>query len=432
MVQINYDALPNRSIIAIDCKSFFASVEAVKRGFHPLYAYIIVMSGADRDSGLVLAASPLVKKEYGIKTGSRRFEVPNDPKLIIVKPRMSLYLKVNGLIVDILRQYVADEDLLIYSIDEILIDVTDYKKVFGDVETIARSIQKEIWNKLKIATSVGIGPNPLMAKLCMDNDAKKSPESFARWTYEDVSTKLHSISPMTEFWGIGKQTVKRLKRLGIYSIRELAHSDLKSLKKEFGIIGEELYYHAWGVDYSIFKERYDKKAAPKKPPERSFGASQILPRDYKKQQEIEIIVQEMAEKISSRLRKSEVVCGGVSLSIVFSKHEDKKGFSHQMKIPYTNSRKKIKAYALELFRKYWHHEEVRQVAISCRGLVAENAIQLNLFDSPAQIEKERALDKVIDQAKERYGFKALMPAITLLESGTALSRSEFVGGHQGE
>ena len=424
MVSIDYKILPNRSIIAIDVKSFFASVEAVKLGLHPLYAYLIVLSGQDRPGGIVLASSPLVKAEFGIKTGSRNFEIPKNSKLQIVEPRMALYLKVNGLIIDILKRYVADEDLLIYSIDEMILDVTSCEAIFGDVEIIAKRIQKEIWDELKLVTTIGIGPNPLMAKLCMDIEAKKSEACFARWTYKDVPTKLQKISPMTDFWGIGHRTKKRLYNLGITSIESLAKTDVRLLKKYLGVMGEELFYHAHGVDYSILSERYTPKT-------RSYGTSQILAKDYLNQSEIEIVIREMADTVAIRLRKQNKRASLLKLTIGFSKHSGKQGFNHQMPIKLTNSTKVIADSSISLFRKYYLNEPVRSIAISCGKVENKEFQQLSLFDNPTQLIANEKLDFTIDKIRERYGFTSLFHASSLLEGGTAIKRSSYVGGHQG-
>lgn len=423
MVPIDYASLPTRSIIAIDVKSFFASVEAVKRGIHPLHAYIIVLSGKDRVGGVVLASSPRVKAEFGIKTGSRKFEIPNDPRLIIVEPRMSLYLKVNAMIINILKKYVADEDLLVYSIDEMLLDVTSSHKLFGDVETIAKKIQREIWQTLKLVITVGIGPNPLLAKVCMDIEAKKTPACFARWTYDDVQTKLQKIHPMTKMWGIGERTKLRLNHMGITTIEQLANADPKRLKNKLGVIGEELFYHANGVDYTVLSGRYTPKST-------SYGNSQILLRDYTNQREIEIIIREMADQVAARLRKHLVKAGMLKLGIGFSKSSAERGFNRQTTMSHTNSTKPITAVAISLFRKYYGGEPVRSIAVSCGKIKANGPLQLNLFEDPLQAIRNENLDYIVDKVRDRYGFTSLVYASSMLPCGTAIKRSSYVGGHQ--
>lgn len=186
MIVMDYSYQPRRDILCIDVKSFFASVESVKRRIHPLESYIVVMSNPDLEGGLVLAASPRVKQEYGIRTGSRRFEIPKNSKIQIVEPRMALYIKVNRLIHTIFNEFVAEEDIHIYSIDESFLDVSKSHALYGSTEQIAKKIQQTIFQRLKLVTAIGIGDNPLLAKLALDNEAKNNKSQIAVWHYEDV------------------------------------------------------------------------------------------------------------------------------------------------------------------------------------------------------------------------------------------------------
>lgn len=165
MVQpIDYSNVPSRDILCVDVKSFFASVECVRRRLDPITTFLVVMSHADRQGGLVLAASPAMKKTFGIKTGSRRYELPDDPRIIIAPPQMNLYLKVNEMILSIAKRYVSAQDLFVFSIDEFFMDVTQYHRLFGDTMTIARSLQADILRELKLFVTIGIGDNPFLGK----------------------------------------------------------------------------------------------------------------------------------------------------------------------------------------------------------------------------------------------------------------------------
>lgn len=162
--QIDYSSVPSRDILCVDVKSFFASVECVRRRLDPITTFLVVMSHADRAGGLVLAASPAMKKTFGIKTGSRRFELPNDPRIIIAPPQMKLYLKVNEMILNIAKRYVSAEDLFVFSIDEFFMDVTQYHQLFGDAMTIAKRLQQDILRELRLFVTIGIGDNPFLGK----------------------------------------------------------------------------------------------------------------------------------------------------------------------------------------------------------------------------------------------------------------------------
>ncbi|WNS78533.1 hypothetical protein RRU94_00725 [Domibacillus sp. DTU_2020_1001157_1_SI_ALB_TIR_016] len=198
---IEDDDLPRRDILCIDVKSFFASVEAVRRRIYPLYAYVILIANKDRSGSVVLAASPRVKKEFGIRTGARNYEIPKDPRLVIVEPSMSLYLQVNKMILDIYRRFVPDKDLHIYSIDEVFLDMTASRRLFGDKITIARTIQRMIWQELRLVVTIGIGDNPLLAKLSLDNEGKEAADGIAHWAYEDVPEKVWAISSDHKYVG---------------------------------------------------------------------------------------------------------------------------------------------------------------------------------------------------------------------------------------
>lgn len=138
IMMADYSNEPRRDIMCIDVKSFFASAEAAARKQHPLKARIAVVSKPDNQGGLVLASSPLVKKEYGVKTGTRIYEIPLHANIEIVEPRMALYLEKNLEILRIFKRYVAKEDLLVYSIDESFLDVTKSRKLFGSAHEIAK------------------------------------------------------------------------------------------------------------------------------------------------------------------------------------------------------------------------------------------------------------------------------------------------------
>ena len=424
MIRMDYSYQPRRDILCIDIKSFFASVESVKRHIHPLESYIVVMSNPDLEGGLVLASSPRVKKEYGIRTGSRRFEIPKNSKIQIVEPRMALYIKVNMMINQIFKEFVSDEDIHIYSIDESFLDVTHSHALYGSTEEIARKIQIRIFQKLKLITAIGIGDNPLLAKLALDNEAKKNRSQIANWHYEDVQKKLWNISPITEMWGIGGNTARNLYKLGIDSVYSLSQYNVNSLKKIHGVIGEQLFYHAHGIDQTILSEKYVPKS-------RGYGKSQILKRDYTNQYEIEVVIREMADEISARLRKHKAETGVVHLSIDYSREILDKGFSQQMKVFPTSSNTKIIETCLQIFRNNYTDQPVRQISIRCGKIDYKKELQLNLFEPPEKTIHNEELETVVDKIREKYGFTSLVHASSLTKGGTAISRSGMVGGHKG-
>ncbi len=392
MVQVeDYSHAPRRDILCIDVKSFFASVECVKRGLDPLKAKLVVMSNADRAGGLVLAASPMMKKGHRIKTTSRMYEVPTwDKEIIIAPPRMKLYLKVNAMIQAIFLRYVPKEYFFPHSIDEAFLDVTGSHALFGSTQEIAERIQADILRELRLFVTVGIGDNMLLSKLALDNAAKHRSDGIATWRYENVQDTIWKIKELTDMWGIGHRTAENLKRLGIFSVYALSQSPPPLLKRRLGVIEEQLYYHSHGIDYSKINERYV-------PVSKSYGKSQILEPDYHDPFEVAIVIREMAEEIAMRLRKHHVNTTVVHLGIRYSKYSIKGGFRHQLKIEATNSTKEIVAYFSTLFWKYYEDEAVRQIELSCGGIIQKAGLQLNLFENPIQTVSQEQLDVTIDK-----------------------------------
>ena len=236
---MNYDKEPKGVFLMIDNKSFYASVEAVMRGLNPLKVVMVVISEQENtNGGLILATSPMAKKLFGLKANvSRQRDLPCDPRIIMVPPRMNLYIKRNLQINEIFKQYVAEEDLYPYSIDESILDITKTWKLFGETpEEVAKKIQHKVRRQLGLYTTIGVGENPLQAKLALDNFAKKSNDLIGTITYNTVAQKVWMIPKLTDVWGIGRRTTERLQKLGINNMNELAHSNPYFLKQEFGII----------------------------------------------------------------------------------------------------------------------------------------------------------------------------------------------------
>ncbi len=423
---MDYTNEPRRDIMCIDAKSFFASVEAVERKQHPLYARIAVVSKPDNQGGLVLASSPLVKKEYGVKTGTRIYEIPKKANIQIVEPRMALYLKKNMEILRIFKRYVTKEDLLVYSIDESFLDVTKSHKLFGSTHEIAKKIQRDVWRELGLVLTVGIGPNPLLAKLALDHQAKHDEKNgfIGEWKYEDVPDTVWKIRPLSDFWGIGSKTEEKLNRMGIRSIGELSQYNFKKLKNKFGVIGLQLFFHAHGIDRTLLSDVYTPKST-------SFSRNQILNRDYKDMHDIEVVIREMTDENVTRLRKNFLMTSVVKLYIGYSRDVVQGGFNQQMKIVPTDSSKTLKEYMVYLF--YKHYEEgtpVRTVNVTFGGLKHKQSLQLNLFEPAEETIQNEELDLTIDHIRQKYGYTSLLHASSLLDGGMARFRAKLVGGHR--
>jgi DNA polymerase V len=417
---VDYSTIPQNKILCVDMKSFYASCSAVMLGLDPLNCYLAVVGNKERQGSVVLAASPRLKKEFGIKTGSRLFEIPTDSGIQVVEPSMATYLRISTEITRVFNRYVPKEAIHVYSVDESFIKVDGAIHLWGDARTIAEKIKDDIMREFQLTCTVGIGPNMLMAKLCLDVDAKK--QGIAEWTFEDVPTKLWSVSPLREMWGIGRRVEKTLNGMGIFSVGQLARFDLEKLEKKFGIMGNQLYYHAWGVDLSDL-------GAPIIEGQISFGKSQILLRDYKEEEEIKHVILEICEEVARRARTHRKAGRTISLGIGYSQDEFGGGFHRSKTIQQpTNVTMELYRVCLELFHQHYTGKTVRQISLALGNLVADDELQLDLFDSGAY--KRRKLGYVVDSVRGRFGSGALLRAVSYTAAGTAKHRATLVGGHK--
>lgn len=428
MFEIDYSTEPRRDVLCIDVKSFFASVESVKRGLNPLTSELVVMSRSGSKGGLVLAASPMVKEKYGLKTGSRLFEFPKNHRIIIAPPRMGLYVKVNRLINQLFKEFAAEEDVFPYSIDEAFLDITASKHLFGRSATaVAQKIQQRLWTELRIPVAVGIGDNPLLAKLALDNEAKNNRSQIAYWSYETVPKTLWRIPKLTDMWGIGSRTAQGLNNMGIHSVYDLSQFDEEKLKKRLGVIGQQLFYHSHGIDRSIISQQ--NEVVPKS---RSIGGSQVLEKNYTDVTALALIIKEMTITLCERLRRLKQQPKVIKLSLGYAKEVDEKAVNRQMKITPTDSTATLTEYFLTLFETYYNGQPVRTIGLSLGDLGDPVYPQLNLFEASEVKEKDHKIDLVMDSIKQTMGQDAIFKGHSLLKEGTYLKRTKLLGGHQRE
>jgi DNA polymerase V len=417
---VDYSTMPKHHILCIDMKSFYASCSAVMLGLDPLDCHLAVVANKERPGSVVLAASPRLKKDFGIKTGSRMFEIPDDPRIILAEPKMATYLRISTEITRLFHRYVPKEAIHVYSVDESFLKVDGAHPLWGDARTIAAKIKDEIEREFQLPCAIGIGPNMLLAKLCLDLEAKK--KGIAEWTYEDVKTKLWPLSPLSEMWGIGKRLQKTLNGMGIFTVGQLANYSLEKLEAKFGIMGNQLYHHAWGIDLSDI-------GAPIMEGQISFGKSQILLRDYKEEAEVKHVILEMCEEVARRARAHRKAGRTVSLGIGYSQDEFGGGFHRSRTVDEpTNITMDLYRVCLELFKENYVPKTVRSISITLSNIVDDNEMQLSLFD-PSRW-KKRKLGYTVDGIRRKYGSKALLRAVSYTEAGTAVHRSKLVGGHK--
>ncbi|MBS9335979.1 Y-family DNA polymerase [Fructobacillus papyrifericola] len=431
-----YEEEARRVIFLIDSKSFYASVECVERGLNPLKAMLVVMSHQENlKGGLVLASSPMAKKRLGISNVTRQKDVPDDPNLVKAEPRMNLYIKKNLEINAIYQRYVDEAHLLPYSIDESILDVTDFWRLFADSpKELAEMIQKQVLKETGIYLSVGIGDSPVLAKLALDLEGKKARHLLAEWHYEDVPEKLWPVTDFSSVWSIGRKTAQKLKGWGIDSLGDLARYNPYVLKQKLGIVGEQLYALAWGIDRSDLAEEVQVK-------NKSYGNSQVLPYNYRNREEIRVVILEMADQVAARLRAHGVQAALVSLYLGYAeqkidfdeRHDRSTGLHKTVRIEPSNKTKTMMAVLEGLFNRYWDGRPVRHVGVTMADLGTERIRPLSLFDEPAdeKEEKQDPVDQVVDQLRQRFGAAAIVRSLSLEHGARAIERAGLVGGHNG-
>lgn len=221
--------MENNVIFCIDFKSFYASCECIDRGLNPYLTKLVV---ADKERGpgtIVLAVSPYLKS-LGIPSRLRVYDLPNDNEIIFAKPRMSRYLEISSKAISIFLDFVNYDDIHVYSIDESFLNITPYIKLHNkNPIQIAEDIKNKIHTILGLDVTIGIGPNLFLAKVALDNEAKKTTTQIAYWTKKDVKTKLHKIKPLSKIWSIGFQTEKKLNNMGIYSLKDVSDTPKRNL-----------------------------------------------------------------------------------------------------------------------------------------------------------------------------------------------------------
>ena len=413
--------MQDRKIIVIDLKSFFASCECVERGLDPFKVNLVVANPYQGDGAITLAITPHLKA-LGVESRTRLYQIPKHIKYTIVPPRMNLYIKKSKEVVSIFLDYVAMEDLHVYSIDESFLDVTNYLNLYQkSVYELAKEIMNTIYRKTHLRSTCGIGPNMLLAKVAMDTCAKKSDDGIAMWNYSDVEDKLWPIKPLSKMWGIGPRMEVRLNALGIYSIYDLAHYNKYKLKDKFGVMGLDLWNHANGIDESVISD-YNTLAK-----EESYSHSQVLFKDYDGNN-IKLIIKEMIEVITRRLRLNNKQATRIGLGISYSKHFAG-GFYHVNKIVASDDEELFYHHALLIFDRFYEELPIRKVSISLGGLVKKDSIQLNLFEDYNQVLEKNKLNNVIDNIIDKYGKNSILKATSLLSDSTIIDRNRKVGGH---
>lgn len=447
-----------KSYIAIDLKSFYASVECVERGLDPLKARLVVADESRTDKTICLAVSPALK-ELGIPGRARLFEVKRKARdFIIAKPRMAYYMSYSARIYNIYLRYISPEDIHVYSIDEVFIDATSYLKNYKmTARELAMKLMKEVLKETGITATAGIGTNMYLAKVAMDIEAKRAkPDKdgvrIAELDEMSYRRKLWDHKPLTDFWRVGKGYARRLEQAGMYTMGDVAlcsEKDEDYLYKMFGVNAELLIDHAWG--WEPCEMRDIKKFRPKT---NSLSSGQVLKEPYSFEKAL-VVAEEMAEEMGLTLLKRRLLTNQVVLTVGYdvsnmsyegSKMQDFYGRT----VPkhahgtynldgYTYSSREIAEAVRSIFEKNVNPElTIRRIMINVNNVkweedLKEELTQASLFDSIEKREvvaKEKRANEAILEIKKRYGKNAILKGINFEEGATGRERNAQIGGHK--
>lgn len=405
-----------RTIMLVDCQSFYATVEKVA---HPEYAErpLVVAGDPSRRSGIILAACPAAKA-FGVTTAETLGEaLAKCPDAVVVQPRMEQYIKVSMHITAIYQQYT---DLVEpYSIDEQHLDVTGVLHQYESVEQLAMQIQQHVLRETGVRIRFGIGENKVLSKMACDHFAKKNKSGIFILHKEELERTLWPL-PIGKMFMVGRRMNQHLRRLGIETIGQLARAPLATLSRRWGINGEMLWRIANGYD--------DSPVSPlTHHVQKGIGHHMTLPHDYEKEEQIKVPLLELTELVCQRARQKGYMGSTLSVSCRGADFDFPTGFHRQRKLDEPSYLvEELYPIVYELFETNWDGLPIRSVGVSLTGLVSDKVYALSLFSDR---EQKVQLAKATDHIRERYGQLAIVRASSLTEAGQFIDRSHKIGGH---
>ena len=498
-----------RTYIAIDLKSFYASVECMERGLDPLTTNLVVADASRTEKTICLAVSPSLKA-YGISGRARLFEVVErvkevnaerrrkagclseksfnanelaaDPSrevdYLIAPPRMAKYIQISTQIYNVYLKYIAPEDIHVYSIDEVMMDVTSYLETYHmTARELAKTMILDVLGTTGITATAGIGTNLYLCKVAMDIMAKHvAPDEngvrIAELDEMSYRRQLWAHRPLTDFWRVGRGYAKKLEAIGIYTMGDIARCSIgkpneyyneELLYRMFGINAELLIDHAWGWEPCRMQD-----IKTYRPETNSVCSGQVLqcPYSFEKAQ---LVVREMAEAVALDLLEKKLVTDQLTLTVGYDIENTAGGSYHgetvtdryDRKIPKhthgtanlprkTSSARSITDAVLGVYdAKVNSKLSIRRLTITANRLVGEDTVQqepeapvqFNLFDNvevqeqrlqeeEAKLKRERKIQEAMLDIKKKFGKNAILNGGSYLEGATAKERNKQIGGHK--
>ena len=378
---------------------------------------------------ICLAVTPAMKA-LGVKNRCRIRDIPGNIKYIVAPPRMQLYIDCAAEIHSVFLKHFAPQDIYTYSIDESFIDAAPYLKMYkASAKELAKRVIDDVRQTVGTVSTCGIGTNMFLAKVALDIQAKHAPDFIAELDEQQYRETLWDHKPLTDFWGIGPATAKKLWDRGVSSMRGLAQLDLDRIYDWFGIDGEILYDHAWGREPTTMADIKAYKSKSK-----SLSSSQVLMRDFK-YEEAEIIAKEMVDQLCLDMAAKGLATESVSLYIGYSFTYGVPGVGGTAKLSAeTNAASVIIPAIGTLFRRIVNPAYgIRRVCLSCNNVVEDRGVfQLSMLEDATKQLRDKALQETLLGIRAKYGKNAILRGISYTPASTARERNGQIGGHRGK
>ncbi|MBO4887470.1 MAG: DNA methylase [Firmicutes bacterium] len=462
-----------QAYICIDLKSYYASVECVARGLDPLKTNLLVADESRTDQTICLAVSPSLKA-LGVPSRPRLFEAKQAIRLyetahhckvdyLIATPRMAEYERVSAQIYGIYLRYVSAEDIHVYSIDECFIDCSRYLHFYEQkaeeegvhpARFMAMTMIRDVLKTTGITATVGIGTNLYLAKIAMDIVAKKQPADkdgvrIAELNEDSYKFLLWDHQPLTDFWQIGRGKARRLLQAGMLTMGDIAERsqwDEEFFYKTFGIDGEILIDHAWGIEPVTMRDIKNYK-----PSGSSLSNGQVLPRPYHYEEAV-LVFREMIEVLCSDMFAQKLISrsftwwlsydstsleacpeyrGELALDFYGRIHPLHSGGTVRFLSPTSNVTTVTEALVRQFDERTDHRLLYRRMGVcAAETVLDESFLQMDIFQDAENEEKDRRLQKAMLDMRQRYGANAVFKGINMLEGATTLERNQQIGGHK--